>query len=150
MPVVHNHRSYKYFCENNPESRWRARVRHTFEWAVSRDVFLEHNFECHCPQLFDGNALVKGMQGVDYTTQPGLTIYTTWRVVTDTWHESVDQNEVKTTVETNFPPCVDTLLQPFGHPVPRSCAGRRRRCVGDIHRVPATATAIGGGNALDD
>ena len=102
MPVVHNHRSYKYFCENNPESRWRARIRNTFEWAVSRGVFLEHNFEGHVPQLFDGQALVKGMHGVDYTTQPGLTIYTTWRVVTDTWHESVDQNEVKTTVETNF------------------------------------------------
>ena len=98
IPTVHNHRRNEDFSQNEA-NRWRNRVRHTLDWAESRGVHLEHNYECHCPQLFDGKALLEGMKDVEYVRQPGLTIYTTWRVVTDSWKDSIDQRDVKATYE---------------------------------------------------
>ena len=99
IPVIHNHRRNEEFTHNEA-NRWRTRVRNTLDWAWNtRGVHLEHQYECHCPQLFDGQALLEGMKGVDYGKQPGLTIYTTWRVVTDSWHGSVCQLDYKATYE---------------------------------------------------
>jgi len=97
IPVIHNHRKYDDFKQS--ENRWRVRVRNTFDWAFRRGADITYNYECHCPQLFDGQKLLEGMKNVDYTRQPGLTIYTTWRVVTDSWHNSIDQRELKATYE---------------------------------------------------
>lgn len=98
IPTIHNHRHNDEF-KHGEQNRWRNRVRHTLDWADSRGAHLEHQYECHCPQLFDGQALLEGMKGVDYGKQPGLTIYTTWRVVTDSWHGSLDQRDYKATYE---------------------------------------------------
>ena len=46
------------------------------------------------------------MKGVDYGKQPGLTIYTVWRVVTDSWRYSVEQSRHKLTLEKE---CAETI-----------------------------------------
>lgn len=101
IPVLHNHRPNSRFYEK-VLSKWQHRVRNTLEWAKARGAELPHNYECHCPQVFDGQALLKGMDGVDYVALPGLTIYTSWRVVTDSWRESQNQLDWK---ETHELPC---------------------------------------------
>lgn len=97
LPTLHNGRGIDRFPADG--SKWHQRMRHTFEFAKSRGVDLPYNFECHSPQLFDGQLLVKKMEDVDYVTLPGLTIYTTWRIVTDSWKHSVNQNAYKWTFE---------------------------------------------------
>lgn len=106
LPTLHNHRGQEAFKGDG--GTWRVRVLNTFAWAASRGVDLPHNFECHAPQLFDGRALLEGMKGVDYGKQPGLAIYTTWRVVTDSWRYSADQRDHKLTFELE---CGDTIRQ---------------------------------------
>lgn len=98
IPVLHNHRDTGRFY-NPPLTKWQNRARNTLEWAKGRGVELGHHFECHCPQVFDGQALLEGMKGVDYVSQPGLTIYTAWRVVTDSWRDSQNQLDWKETYE---------------------------------------------------
>lgn len=98
IPVLHNHRPNAYFYEQ-PTTKWRNRLRNTLDWAKSRGIELPHTYEVHCPQVFDGEALLKGMEGVDYVSQPGLTIYTTWRAVTDSWQYSKNQPDYKWTFE---------------------------------------------------
>lgn len=98
IPVIHNHRDNGLFYQKDA-GRWKKRVRNTLDWAKARGVELEHNFEAHCPQCFDGRLLLERMNGVDYMSQPGLTIYTTWRVMTDSWRDSHDQREWKQTFE---------------------------------------------------
>ena len=100
IPAIHNHRPNSLFYESS--GIWRLRVRNTLEWAKARGVNLPHNMEAHCPQYFDGKALVEGMKDVDYVSQPGLTIHTCWHVVTNTWQGSVNQMDVKHTFELEF------------------------------------------------
>lgn len=107
IPVLHHHRENERFYCQSP-TKWQRRVRNTLEWAKARGVELEHQFECHCPQIFDGRKLLEGMKDVDYVSQPGLTIYTTWRVVTDTWRDSQSQLDFKNTYEL---PCTATDIQ---------------------------------------
>lgn len=97
LPRLHNSRGIDRFPADG--SIWQQRMRHTFEWAKERGVNLPYNFECHTPQLFDGQVLIDKMQGVDYETQPGLTIYTTWRVVSDDWQHTQPQNDYKWTFD---------------------------------------------------
>lgn len=107
IPVLHNHRpNERFYCQS--PTKWQNRVRNTLEWAKARGSALPHNYECHCLQIFDGQALLRGMQDVDYVTQPGLTIYTTWRVVTDSWRESQNQLDFKNTYEL---PCTATDIR---------------------------------------
>ena len=105
LPVLHNHRGRDAF-NGDSGSNWRTRVLNTFAWADGRGAKLPYNFESHAPQLFDGRGVLDGMQGVDYWSSPGLTIYTTWRVVTDSWHYSEEQSEHKLTFELE---CGDTI-----------------------------------------
>lgn len=97
IPVIHNHRPNNIFYEK-PQTKWRARVAATLDWAKSQGVDLPHNYECHCPQKFNGQAILKGMKNVPFYPQ-GKTIYTTWRVVTNTWQNSKDQMALKHTFE---------------------------------------------------
>lgn len=98
IPVIHNNRENEIFY-TLPESTWKTRVRNTLEWAKSRGVNLAHNFECHCPQLFSGKKILDGMKNVHYYNPHGKTIYTTWRVVTDTYEHSVNQLDYKYSFE---------------------------------------------------
>ena len=98
IPVIHNHRPNAYFYGEDA-TKWRNRVRNTLEWAKSRGIDLPHTYECHCPQVFDGVALLEGMKDVDYVSEPGLTIFTAWRAVTDSWHDSKSQPDYKWTFE---------------------------------------------------
>lgn len=107
IPVLHNHRDNgRFYCQSL--TKWQNRVRNTLEWAKARGSVLPHNYECHCPQVFDGKALIEGMKDVDYVTQPGLTIYTAWRVVTDSWRDSQNQLDFK---ETHELPCTATDIR---------------------------------------
>ena len=97
IPTLHNHRDLEWFMKN-VGGKWTRRVKDTLLWAKSRGVELPYNFECHAPQIFNGQAILQGMQTVDYIARP-LTIYTAWRAVTDTWHNSTDQRDFKNTYE---------------------------------------------------
>ena len=97
IPILRNHRPRESF--DDAGGRWRARVKHTFDWAESIGARLDYNYEVHAPQVFDARKVLAGMAHVDYVTQPGLTIYTAWRVVSDTWRESLPQGDYKITLE---------------------------------------------------
>lgn len=96
IPVLRNHRPREAF---EGGGRWRERVRHTFDWAESLGVKLDFNFECHAPQVFDAKKVLAGMENVDCVSPPGLTIYTAWRVVSDSWRDSLPQVDYKITLE---------------------------------------------------
>lgn len=69
-------------CEEfRPDKIWTRRLCHTFDFARSVGVDIRHSYEVHAPQVFDGSLLLERMRGVDYTSQPGLTIFTAWRAV---------------------------------------------------------------------
>ena len=97
IPVLHNHRDLEWFTKN-VGGKWTRRVKDTLLWAKSRGVELPYNYECHAPQIFNGQKIINGMADVDYIARP-LTIYTAWRTVTDSWHNSTDQREYKNTYE---------------------------------------------------
>lgn len=97
IPPIHNHRDRTRY--DAPDAgKWQRRVRDTLAWAEARGVRLSHDYECHCLQLFDGKAILRGMEGVSFYPD-AKTIYTTWRVVTDTWRDTVDQRQWKETYE---------------------------------------------------
>lgn len=96
IPILYNRKARSDFDNSG---KWGKRVKNTFEWADSRGVHLDHHFECHAPQIFNGDKLLKGMKNVDYINQPGLTIYTTWRVVTDSYKNALPQGDYKNTYE---------------------------------------------------
>lgn len=100
IPNIHNHRPNAFFYSENA-SKWQRRVRNTLEWAKSLGVCLEHNFEAHCPALLDGELIRKRMGSFKYypDSTNGKTIITTWRVVTDSWHDSQSQLDWKDTYE---------------------------------------------------
>lgn len=104
MPVLHNPRTAADFTAT---SRWRIRMLNTFEFAKANGVPIKYNYECHAPQLFDGPAVHDAMSSIDFRKQPGLCIYTTWRVVTDTWRDSLDQHIYKETAESDT--CLSSL-----------------------------------------
>jgi len=95
IPVLHNHRPNSIFKEPN-QGKWRARVWNTLEWARKRGVELPHTYEVHCPQRFDGQAILANMTDF-YPDQK--TIYTFYRVITDSWHGSLNQPVYKWTFE---------------------------------------------------
>lgn len=97
IPVLHNHRNYDWFA-TNVGGKWRERVKNTFDWALSKGINLPYNYECHAPQIFSGRKIIDGMQGVNYVAKP-LTIYTAWRVASDSWRGSKDQRDFKNTYE---------------------------------------------------
>lgn len=125
IPVIHNHRPNSLFYCDKP-SKWQRRVMNTLEWAKGMGVELPHNLECHCPQLFDGRKLLEGMKDVDYVSQPGLVIYTTWRVVTGSWQESDRQAGWKWTFETPMDESVTTMAE--GELVSRAFIGYNEAC----------------------
>ncbi len=98
IPVLENHRPRADFFGEGV-TKWRNRVANTFLFADSKNIRLEHHFECHAPQLFHGKMLLEGMRDVDYASQPGLTIYTTWRIVTGTTENAKMQSDWKLTFE---------------------------------------------------
>jgi len=97
LPVLHQTRTSDTCGEAT--SRWGRRLAHTLDWAASRGAAVSHPLECHAPQLFHGRAILEGMDAVDYASQPGLTIYTTWRVLDGTWRDAVPLEGYKTTLE---------------------------------------------------
>lgn len=60
---------------------WYRRIRNTFEFCHRLGIDVKHSYEVHAPQTFNGQELLSAMEGVDYVTRPGLTIFTTWRAV---------------------------------------------------------------------
>lgn len=109
IPVLHNHRPNSIFYEPN-QGKWRARVKDTLEWAKSIGVQLPHTYEVHCPQKFNGKAILDGMKGVSYYPE-GKTIYTTWRTVTGTWQGSLNQPDYKWTFENPIDETVTVMTE---------------------------------------
>lgn len=105
LPTLYNRKNRQEFYKAG--SKWQKRVCNTFEWADKRGVHLDFQYEVHAPQLFDGRKLLKGMKDVDYVSLPGLTIYTAWRVVTDTWQNALPQSEWKLTLEQEDIPSIE-------------------------------------------
>ena len=107
IPILMNAKPRADFFKDDL-SKWQTRVKHTFEFGDAKGVKLEHHFEVHCPQLFQGKLLAEKMKDVDYVSQPGLTIYTTWRIVTSTCKTSLFQNDHKLTLENE---CAERLAE---------------------------------------
>ena len=108
LPVLQNGKDRANF-EGENQGKWQTRVKHTFEWADEMGVNLQHHFEVHAPQLFKGKLLAEKMQNVDFEAQPGLTIYTTWRVLTDTYKDALKQGDYKLTFENALDEAVKTM-----------------------------------------
>ena len=97
LPLLYNRPRSAF---DNADSKWRKRVRHTFDYFLERGVPLEHEFESHCPQYFaDAQGLLKAMRNVDYATQPGLTIMTAFRAATGEIYGGRHMTEFKETYE---------------------------------------------------
>lgn len=60
---------------------WMDRLRNTFYFALLHGSEAVYSYDVHAPQVFDGARLLDAMDGVDYETSPGLTIFTAWRAV---------------------------------------------------------------------
>lgn len=98
IPPIHNHRPNSIFYKE-PQTIWRKRVRHTLEWAKSKGVELQHQFECHAPNVFNADLVLQNAKDEEWQDEIGLTIYTYFRVITDTWRNSEDQTKWKQTYE---------------------------------------------------
>ena len=97
LPMVHNRRGISRLNQGN---RWERRVIHTLQFGLERGIKLDCNFEAHCPMEFDGQKVLKGMKGVDYCAQPGLTICTCWKIVSNDCDDiGVEQTTIKVTME---------------------------------------------------
>lgn len=116
LPILHNHRPNSIFYET--AGTWRLRVRNTLEWAKKQGVNLPWNYECHAPQLFNAHDLELEMKDVDYVSLPGLTIYTTWRTVTNTWEHTLNQNDYKHTFEMEMDETVTHMTDAEFHSKP--------------------------------
>lgn len=98
IPDLHTGRGVDSF---QGTGRWHVRVRNTFKWAKEHGTDVKYCHEVHVPQLFNGQALLEAMRKVDYMSDPGLTIYTTWRVALGTCDNAVDCTPYRVTVENN-------------------------------------------------
>ena len=99
LPAIHNHRPNSLFFKE-PQTIWRKRVRHTLEWAESKGAKLEHNHECHAPQRFNADLILQNENDQEWMyDETGLTITTYFRVITNTYADSEDQQKWKQTFE---------------------------------------------------
>lgn len=100
IPVLHNHRPNSLYYAPDA-TRWRKRVKNTLEWARKRGVELPHTYEAHAPALLDGKKIVESLGTWEYYPDypNGKTIITTWLVITDSWHNSLNQPDYKWTFE---------------------------------------------------
>lgn len=98
IPPIHNFRPNSIFYKE-PQTIWRKRVHHTLEWAKEKGVELQHNMEPHCPQIFNADLILKNAKDEEWQDEIGLTIYTYFHVITDTWKDSQDQQKWKQTYE---------------------------------------------------
>jgi len=97
LPITHNKRGIQQLRQSN---KWENRVINTLKFGESRGIKLNCNFESHCPMEFDGQKILEGMKGVDYGAQPGLTICTCWKIVSNACADiGVEQSTVKVTME---------------------------------------------------
>lgn len=97
LPITHNSRGIQQLRQNN---KWENRVVNTLRFGEKRGIRLNCNFESHCPMEFDGQKILSGMKGVDYASQPGLTICTCWKIVSNACADiGVEQSTVKVTME---------------------------------------------------
>ena len=97
LPITHNKRGIQQLRTSN---KWESRVINTIKFGEKRGIVLNCNFESHCPMEFDGQKVLEGMKGVDYESQPGLTICTCWKIVSnDCANIGVEQSQVKITME---------------------------------------------------
>lgn len=79
-----------------PTSRWRSRMLNTFK----RFPELTVNYDTHSPQPFKrAQRLLKAMRGVDYVTDPGLCILTTFYAVLGETDRLLTQSDYKHTIE---------------------------------------------------
>ncbi len=86
--------------EFTPDTKWRRRMLHTFEYFDARGVSPDNTFDTHCPQYFpDAQGLVAAMKDIDYRTQPGLTIMTAFRCAQNDIYGSFPASNVKLTFE---------------------------------------------------
>lgn len=86
------------------EHTWHKRMRNTFNTFPS----LKCNFDTHTPQPFVHAALLpKAMRGVDYMTEPGLCILTTFYSVLGETGGALNQHDYKMTAEGPVPPTFD-------------------------------------------
>ena len=101
-------------AEFRPDKIWTRRLCHTFDFARSLGADIRHSYEVHAPQVFDGRLLLERMRGVDYTSQPGLTIFTAWRAVCGqiglpdeqpftTWKETLSTSEAAVNAKLDRP-----------------------------------------------
>ncbi len=100
IPMVHNRRNISMLKEHN---KWERRLINTLRFGESRGIKLNCNFEAHCPMEFDAQKVYNGMQGVDYCSQPGLTICTCWKIVSnDCANIGAEQTTIKVTMENGY------------------------------------------------
>ena len=95
LPAVFNRRGAADF---NSDKIWHRRMRRTFEYLARQGIKLEHNFDCHLPQLMDKKLFCKIMQSVDYTAQPGYCVNTLYFGLAEI-PGLVAQENIKTTIE---------------------------------------------------
>jgi hypothetical protein len=89
-------------------SKWRRRMLNTF----SRFPVLTVNYDTHSPQPFHkAQRLLKAMRGVDYVTDPGLCILTTFYAVLGETDKLLTQADYKHTVEGPVPAGFDPLTK---------------------------------------
>lgn len=78
------------------EHKWHRRMRHTFEMFPQ----LTYNFDTHTPQPFhNAQRLVNAMRGIDYITDPGTCIMTTFYAALGEYTAPLSQADYKNTVE---------------------------------------------------
>ncbi len=102
IPTLYNSRGIASF-QQPPETIWRKRMAHTLDWANGFFPLLDRNFDVHAPQIFNGNAILQHLENAPWDREPGLGIYTAWRVL-EHLHEGklpemAPQSECKLTLQ---------------------------------------------------
>ena len=97
IPILYNSHGYDYY-KKNPR-RWHRRMARTFEFFRERGVEIPHSYECHAPQVFDADKVLKGMEDIDYRSGIGLGIYTAFRAVSGEAGSGIEQGSFKSTHE---------------------------------------------------
>ena len=98
-PTLYNDKTRNDFTVDR--RKWHRRMVRTFDFLESRGIHLNHNYEVHAPQLFNGKAVLSALEGVDYESDIGYGIYTLFRGLCGETG-GVDQRLFKTTHETEL------------------------------------------------
>lgn len=113
IPLIYNPRGLQHFRQP-PFNRWRLRMLNTLNWArMHAGITLnDRNFDAHVPQLFNGHAILGRLEEAPYNREPGLCIYTAWRVLEhlyDPMPEALPQEQYKWTFQNECAELIQSL-----------------------------------------